>query len=321
VTRAPLVRPVPAQPSKPSRVRAVLVASLSALTLGMGSGAWAEVPYQLISDFESGGLAPWQPSTSPTGWSMKVERGNARAGAYALHFVLERKDSNSYRAEATVDDQNPQGYSGRFHWDTEYWLGMSIQLVDWIPDVGSIDFFLQLHGLIPHDKDRKRKNCMNANALSFVARSKAPGSWQLRVQNTAGCPVGTGALAGARTAWRGPVDDAWVDWVFNLRLSPGNDGFTRIWRDGTLVYDYTGPNVRSHFRNCCQEIPPRERQHYLKIGPYKPPWQKRPSSVETRELWMDEIRIGNVKAGYNAGYLGVAPGTRGAQAQGEARGR
>jgi hypothetical protein len=291
------------------------------LSLGLGSGASPEVPYQLISDFESGELAPWQPSVSPSGWSMAVERGNARAGAYALHFVLERKDSDSYRAEATVADQNPQGYSGRFDWGTEYWLGMSIQLVDWAPDSVSGDFFLQFHGLIPHDKKRRRQNCMNANALSFVTRANAPGSWQLRVQTAAGCPVGTGALAESRTAWQGPVDDAWIDWVFNFTLSPGPDGFTRIWRDGTLVYDYTGPNIRSQFRNCCQEIPPKERQHYLKIGPYKPPWQESPSPVDRRELWMDEIRIGNVKAGYDAGYQGVAPGTRGAQAQGEARDR
>jgi hypothetical protein len=301
---------VPAQPAKPSRLRAVVAASLCALTLDLGSGAWAEVPYQLISDFESGKLAPWQPSTSPTGWSMKVERGNARAGGYALHFVLERKDGNSYRAEATVDDQNPQGYSGRLHWGTEYWLGMSIRLVGWTPDVIFGDLFLQFHGLIPHDKARKRKHCMNANAYSFVTRSSAPETWALRVQSAAGCPVGGGALAGSHTAWQGPITDTWVDWVFNFRLSPGNDGFTRIWRDGTLVFDYAGSNVRSQFRNCCQEIPSEERQHYLKIGPYKPSWKKGPSSVDRRELWMDEIRIGDVKAGYDAGYQGVAPGTR-----------
>jgi hypothetical protein len=64
---APLIRPAPVQPAKPSRLRAVLAASLCVLSLGLGSGASPEVPYQLISDFESGELAPWQPSVSPSG--------------------------------------------------------------------------------------------------------------------------------------------------------------------------------------------------------------------------------------------------------------
>ena len=99
--------------------------------------------------------------------------------------------------------------------------------------------------------------------------------------------------------WRGDVladRGRWVDWVFHVRWSAGDDGFIEVWRDGEQIVDDTGVN-------CV----PAEFAPYLKFGIYKWPWSSdegaAASSITRRVMHFDEIRI----ADSNGSYQAVSP--------------
>lgn len=87
----------------------------------------------------------------------------------------------------------------------------------------------------------------------------------------------------------GPViKDKWVDMVYHINFSHGSDGVLQIWRNGSKVVDYRGPNCYND-----NNLP------YLKAGLYKRNW----NNISKRVIFIDDIRVGNG----NASYQDVAP--------------
>ena len=88
-----------------------------------------------------------------------------------------------------------------------------------------------------------------------------------------------------------PDRGRWVDWVFHIRWSKGEDGLVEVWRDRERVHRSAGPNC---YNDGDDQAP------YFKFGLYKWPWKETedeaPSVVSSRRLHFDEIRIGDARA-------------------------
>lgn len=94
----------------------------------------------------------------------------------------------------------------------------------------------------------------------------------------------------------------WVDWVVQCRPdhrpnNAGGSGLTRMWKDGQLIIDYSGPNYDN-----------REPGGgpYVKFGLYKGDWANGRDSdpVREREYYYDEVRVSRAGVG---SYDLVAP--------------
>ena len=68
----------------------------------------------------------------------------------------------------------------------------------------------------------------------------------------------------------------WVDWIYQIKWSPGDDGFIRIWKDGVKIVDYRGPT--------CYDA---KRSPYVKLGIYR-------GGIDEKDqiIWYDEYRAG-----------------------------
>ncbi len=76
------------------------------------------------------------------------------------------------------------------------------------------------------------------------------------------------------TLWYGPlVTGQWVDWLFHVKWSYGDDGVIQIWKDGVMIVDHAGPNTYNDIRG-----------NYLKLGSYHPPI--------ARTVLLDDVYIG-----------------------------
>jgi len=83
----------------------------------------------------------------------------------------------------------------------------------------------------------------------------------------------------------------WLDFVIHARWAYDATGFIEIWKDNKLLLRKSGPNCYNDNLN-----------PYFKIGIYK--WDFSLSPLTKRELYVDEVRIGNA----NANYFDVFPG-------------
>jgi hypothetical protein len=72
----------------------------------------------------------------------------------------------------------------------------------------------------------------------------------------------------------------WVDWIYQIKWSPGDDGFVRVWMNGELVLDHRGPNAHDAVAG-----------PYFKFGIYRGA-----NDQETQVMWNDEYRRGTSKA-------------------------
>ncbi|QNF34721.1 heparin lyase I family protein [Adhaeribacter swui] len=87
----------------------------------------------------------------------------------------------------------------------------------------------------------------------------------------------------------GPVvKDKWVDFVYHIKYSYKSDGKLELWKNGSKVVSYTGPNTYN------DAVTP-----YLKMGVYKRNWDY----VSKRVIYVDDVRIGDG----NSSYADVAP--------------
>jgi hypothetical protein len=86
----------------------------------------------------------------------------------------------------------------------------------------------------------------------------------------------------------------WVDWVVYAKWSYQSDGRLKVWKDGQLVVDKTGPNK---FNNTASK-------GFLKWGVYKSWWgSKTPASSDKLIAYFDNLKVGDA----NSSYQEVAP--------------
>lgn len=198
-----------------------------------------------------------------------------RHGRGALKLTLERDapgDPKAYRTDFWI-----RGMSQAFRMGGEYWYGFSIML----PDDFQPDALGELFAQWINPK---------VGGAPSLAVYIYEDSYQIRKRWEEGNTI-------HRTLWRGSVSSdlgEWVDWVFRVRWSDGEDGLLEAWKNGHLIISDTGPNTAR-----AGDYAP-----YFKFGIYKFPWrqsaQEAPSWVTHRTLYIDEIRIGPAEAGYEA---------------------
>ena len=250
-------------------------------------------------DFESGDLRGfyWQHNKP----EVVIAPHPVRAGSYSMRSYLHHYDSRySFKTMVHVcdDDQGTPDDCSTFRFDigSEYWIGMSTYLpADWVDDVDSCNDLIWQFQASPDDGESYR-----SPLLAIYIDEDQYKIWN-RWDTRAITPGGDMDFQGSKLLWSGstgPDKGQWVDWVFNVHWSWHSDGRMKIWKDGSVIAERTGPN-------CSND----ERGPYTSFGVYKWPWKpgnegKYPDSVtDYRLAYYDELRIGDA----NSSYQEVSP--------------
>jgi hypothetical protein len=206
-----------------------------------------------------------------------ISNGYTRAGKGSMQVFLDRKNSGtSYRTEATTE-KNQLGFFER------HWIGFSIFVPsDWEPS-NTWEVLFQLHD---HPKDWS----IALNPIFAIGVDAGSNQWQI-TQRYLQVPEASHTKSDQRTAFReefGPIARGkWTDFVVEYRPdwrsnSDGGAGLTKIWRNGTLLKDYRGPNAYN-----------QANSPYIKFGVYKSAWKNRSLNdpVLRRTYYFDEVRV------------------------------
>lgn len=196
----------------------------------------------------------------------------ARAGNRCIRLLYEKSwglDSNGkIRTEVAI----PGGI--QFSYGQEYWVGFSLLTKD------------------------------NANNQALIDVDP-PNDWAHAAQWFDGSGQGVLSILRGRYymqlfAYSGGIVDigrvdlgVWTDFVLHFKVSTGNDGFVRVWKDAasdseTPVYSKDGPNVSS----------------YQKLGIYRGSGDEWWGAAAYAEHFYDEYRIAK---GANANFASVMP--------------
>ena len=242
-------------------------------------------------DFETGKLDNF---TMAGNHKNRLVTTPVRAGKYALRSVIDRyEDDVNFRCEIVAKQQNTrQGYMYQ-EIGKEYWYGFSTYLPkDYVMD-NSTEIIAQFHGTPDEGEAWFLPNLglhitENHYEINRFWDSKHITNWSQRdgddhytfgnIQSDLG---------------------KWTDWVFNVKwdYNKGGVGFTKIWKDGVMIFDNKGPNCTN------DDLGP-----FLRFGLYKWDWkhteEEIPSNTTHRVVYHDEYKIGNEHATYEE----VAPG-------------
>lgn len=235
-----------------------------------------------VDGFESGKLDRWSFRWLRRRKSARIVSTPVRFGKRALEVSLRRNDpmfSKGKRSELQVP--------GHYDLGRAYWYGFSVYLPkDWKPDWKGdvVAQWFATRDEILGERPRSPSLALRIKKKHWIVTYRYDRK-QLSVRNTA--PKGKVY----KTPYRRGV---WTDWVFHVRWSAGDDGVTRVWKNGKPVATRKGPNT---YNDAVGPI--------LKIGIYKAPWNKpeAKSAVSSRLLYFDEVRVGTAAVG----YAGVAP--------------
>ena len=80
----------------------------------------------------------------------------------------------------------------------------------------------------------------------------------------------------------------WTDFIFHIKWSYNEDGILEIWKDGKLIKNYDGPNCYNDKNGTS-----------FKIGPYEWAWRMGPNLTTKREIYYDEIKVGDATSSYS----------------------
>jgi hypothetical protein len=193
-----------------------------------------------------------------------VQQGSpAREGRNSLRLEVRKTDpivSSSIRSEVTMLTDFDEG---------ERWYGFSVYLENWDDDPAGEHIF-QWH---PASSSGSAVISLftNEDTFTFVHQNGGSSSSQEFARPVLG-PL---------------LKNQWVDFVLHIRWSGDDSGIIEVWMNGAKKYSYHG---RTNWGG-----------QYIKLGINKFCWvdQCGPSSVDTRVMYIDALRIGNENANYN----------------------
>ncbi|MBD2305467.1 heparin lyase I family protein [Chroococcidiopsis sp. FACHB-1243] len=231
-----------------------------------------------LSDFESG-FSEWGAEFRYE-YSAQLVNSPVRAGKQAVKFLLKKEDTRIdgvKRAELRLGEVPP---------DSEIWYGFSVFLPANYHQDPSSEIIAQWHDL----PDKNLGETWKSPALSLSTKdgkfilNRKWDSKRVTVVPEGKEVVDLGLYQTGR----------WTDFVFHVKWSSGSNGLLKVWQDGKLVVRRNGLNNYNDARG-----------PYLKIGIYKGDWKNHPekSTVSERELYFDEVRVGDA----NARYTDIAP--------------
>lgn len=204
----------------------------------------------------------------------------------SLHFVLNKSDPVPDRTELVLKaGPLPNSLLGNnFTIGEEYWIGFSI----FLPADGYVyhdddEIVFQFHGVADTDLGEPNLNPMFAVVVDR-------GRWQVlnRWDSKMLTPDRNSYEGSKRWTFDEYVTDKWTDWVLHIKWSYEADGILQIWKDGELMLDKPGPNTFNDAKG-----------PYLKMGIYKYFWPGKTTQTDHRDLYYDDIRIGDSTSSYN----------------------
>ncbi|MFD0894357.1 polysaccharide lyase [Luteolibacter ambystomatis] len=202
-------------------------------------------------DFQSGSVTRWGISeddrynlAANTPARLDVVDAPGLAGKKAVRFFVPRAP-DSFRAEISLPHE--QGFQERWY------AGRILIPKDWVIERHSKgnDIVMQWHAIPGKGKA----------TFPNLEISVGGDSWYIR--RSFGTALENPTRSNDKLA--DPIQPGtWVSWVLHAKWSPKEDGLIRIWKDGKVVYEKTGPNV---YGDIGVEYTP-----YLKSGIYHPEW-------------------------------------------------
>jgi len=228
-------------------------------------------------DFESGEMTAYGDSHEYTVEKTEIVTEPVRAGEHALKVTLDRvehADMTNYRTDFWI-----RGMSEALEQHEDCWYAVSTFVPeDWQPDTQAELWVQWVLGKAVSEVGGPQLAIYVYGDGYRVRKRWGPGRDQYE------------------NIWLGDVladRGCWVDWVFHVRWSPGDDGRIEVWRNGEQIATDSG-------RNCVGA----DYAPYFKFGIYKWPWkssaEETPSVATRREVYFDEIRIADEQGSYEA---------------------
>ena len=222
------------------------------------------------ADFESGTLSSdWKKHSSGSKFSGTITSSRACNGSYSLKTKLTYPPA--YRSEV-VYTKRP---FNKLQHGKEYWLGLAIYLEGpWPSDGKKSESLLNIH----HRPDKHRGEPGGGNApLSLKTRN---GQWLIMARTEKEKLCGNCEKSVALKSIGAYKTNAWTEFVFNVKFTHTNSGFLKVWKDGKLAFNYSGPIGYNN------EVGP-----YIKMGVFKPSWKTGGSKIKNRTAYHDRFRI------------------------------
>ncbi len=217
-----------------------------------------------MGDFETGDLSQWPSvgSLDKLDYAVGAETDHKAGGRFAGRMEVRYLD-RGFNSDGSPTKVRAEVFEKPVRNGTEWWYGWSSMIDPQWQDQNKTWFIIQ----------QFHQNNMGSPPLY---QRYAGGKWSIRcLQSICG---GNGVL------WEERVPRSqWVDFVYQIKWSAGDDGMLRIWKDGKLIVDYRGPN-NYESRNA----------PYFKFGVYRGG-----TDEETQVIWHDEYRRGTAKNAVN----------------------
>lgn len=252
--------------------------------------AQSTTPLLFELDFESGNLNGWHDVGRPT---PQTQTSVTRSGKYAVRSFLDSKNTDPLKRERVEMAVNRSADTAEI--GKEFWYGWSMYLASPYPvDPKHWEILTQFHNVKDAGEDGVAKN----PTLDFQIKG---GSNRWTIYNRSDPRAISIDKAGITTkSYDGGLveSDQWIDWVVNVKWSYKSDGFLKVWKNGKLIVNATGP---TSFNDASGP--------QFKMGIYKANWryQAADPKVTTRLAYHDEFRM----AGATGSYEDVAPGQGG----------
>jgi len=282
------------------RRRASVVACLTALAwTSPAAGAWVEI----FSDgFETGEISTsrWagQASNPQEGITLaEASLGDpVRSGDFGVEFRLAVTDLAD-EFDKRRSELLPRVVSGQPPFNADfgplYRYEFSLRIPnDWSPDAPEI--VAQWHGAVDLDSQgnptEPRRSPPISLRMTYLETSPGSGvylpAWDARIRWDAEADTAMDLSTVTSMNLLDPVDatndlGVWVDWALEVRWDwhPSGSGVARLYKDGVLIAEHSGPNAFNDARG------PNS-----KIGLYKWNWDP-PASIQLRVAHYDDVRI------------------------------
>jgi hypothetical protein len=191
-------------------------------------------------------------------YAVNAETSKSRGGRFAGRMEVRHLD-RGYAEDGSPKKVRAEVFEKPVSYGSEWWYGWSSMIApEWRDQENTWYIIQQFH--------------QNNFGSPPIFQRYAGGKWSIRcLKSVCG---GTGLL------WEERVPAGqWIDFIYQIKWSAGDDGLLRIWKDGQLIVDYRGPN--------CYEA---RNAPYFKFGVYRGG-----SDTETQIIWHDEYRRGTAK--------------------------
>jgi hypothetical protein len=214
-----------------------------------------------VGDFETGDLTQWNAISEivKLGYGVNASAGKARNGRFAGRMEVRFLDRGT-EEDGTPKKVRAEVLESAMKVGSEWWYGWSSMIdAEWADQENTWYIIQQFH--------------QHGLGSPPLFQRYAGGKWSIRCL--------TGICGGNGPLWEEKVPKGqWVDFIYNIKWSPDDDGFIRVWKDGEQIVDYRGPT--------CYEA---NRGPYHKFGIYRGG-----KDEMTQIIWHDEYRRGTTKS-------------------------